>query len=161
MIGNDVVDLDLALKESNWKRKGFLTKVFTDFEQNLIQKATNKDEMVWTLWSLKESVYKASQRIFYVQGFFPKKIAVVALNKNKDSVTFYDNKKFYGKTSIERNCLHSFVVIKKEDFNFILNLESKTYEKDGNGLPFEKESKIPLSVSHHGQYLKIIGLSNH
>jgi hypothetical protein len=33
MIGNDVVDLALAQKESNWKRKGFLNKLFTSVEQ--------------------------------------------------------------------------------------------------------------------------------
>ena len=35
MIGNDVVDLRRALVESNWKRKGFLTKVFSDSEQQI------------------------------------------------------------------------------------------------------------------------------
>ncbi len=49
MIGNDVIDLELAKKESNWKRKGFLTKLFTSFEQELIAKATNQEEMVWML----------------------------------------------------------------------------------------------------------------
>ena len=33
MIGNDIVDLDLARKESNWKRKGFLDKIFSLQEQ--------------------------------------------------------------------------------------------------------------------------------
>lgn len=160
MIGNDVVDLELALKESNWKRKGFLSKIFTNFEQKVIQDAKNQDEMVWLLWSLKESVYKASQRIFYIQGFFPTRIEITSLNKNKDSIIFFNEKKFYGKTIIEKSCIHSFVVMNKNDFKLISNFESKTYQKDSNGFPFEKDSKIPLSVSHHGQYLKIIGLLN-
>ena len=32
MIGNDVVDLQLAKTQSNWQRKGFLEKQFTEFE---------------------------------------------------------------------------------------------------------------------------------
>ena len=36
MIGNDIVDLALAQKESNWKRKGFLDKIFTLQEQLFI-----------------------------------------------------------------------------------------------------------------------------
>ena len=33
MIGNDIIDLDVAKTESNWKRKGFLDKIFTANEQ--------------------------------------------------------------------------------------------------------------------------------
>jgi len=57
MIGNDIVDLELALKESNWKRKGFLNKIFTNEEQLLISSAINPEIMVWNLWSRKEAAY--------------------------------------------------------------------------------------------------------
>jgi hypothetical protein len=32
VIGNDIVDLALARKESNWKRPGYLNKIFTTKE---------------------------------------------------------------------------------------------------------------------------------
>ena len=64
MIGNDVVDLRRALVESNWKRKGFLTKVFSDSEQQIIKEASDTNLMVWLLWSMKEAAYKAHQRAF-------------------------------------------------------------------------------------------------
>jgi phosphopantetheinyl transferase (holo-ACP synthase) len=35
VIGNDIVDLALARKESNWKRPGYLNKIFTTKEQLL------------------------------------------------------------------------------------------------------------------------------
>ena len=35
-IGNDIVDLNLAKTESNWQRKGFLEKQFTQKEQEEI-----------------------------------------------------------------------------------------------------------------------------
>ena len=47
MIGNDVVDLALAKIESNWQRKGFLNKIFTENEKILIQKSKNQELMVW------------------------------------------------------------------------------------------------------------------
>jgi phosphopantetheinyl transferase (holo-ACP synthase) len=62
MIGNDVVDLDLASRQSNWRRKGFLQKVFSPEEQDLITTSKDRDGMVWLLWSMKESAYKAHQR---------------------------------------------------------------------------------------------------
>ncbi|NJY62447.1 4-phosphopantetheinyl transferase family protein [Salinimicrobium sp. CDJ15-81-2] len=64
MIGNDVVDLHLAARESNWRRKGFLEKVFTTAEQEIISTSKDKDTTVWLLWSMKEAAYKAHQRAF-------------------------------------------------------------------------------------------------
>ena len=51
MIGNDIVDLAFALKKSNWKRKGYLDKIFTNHEQLLIIKSDNPENMVWNLWT--------------------------------------------------------------------------------------------------------------
>jgi phosphopantetheinyl transferase (holo-ACP synthase) len=53
VIGNDIVDLALARKESNWKRPGYLNKIFTTKEQLLISSAENPNTMVWNLWSRK------------------------------------------------------------------------------------------------------------
>ncbi|RZL44586.1 MAG: 4-phosphopantetheinyl transferase family protein, partial [Pedobacter sp.] len=58
MLGNDIVDLQLATIQSNWRRKGYLQKIFTEQEQDLIANATNQDQMVWLLWSMKEAAYK-------------------------------------------------------------------------------------------------------
>lgn len=64
MIGNDLVDLNLARSQSNWRRKGFLEKVFSIPERELISTASEADVMVWLLWSMKEAAYKAHQRRF-------------------------------------------------------------------------------------------------
>lgn len=63
MIGNDVVDLRAASQQSNWRRKGFLDKVFSTSEKSLIHEAKDQDQMVWLLWSMKEAAYKARQRL--------------------------------------------------------------------------------------------------
>lgn len=64
MIGNDVVDLKAAAKESNWRRKGFLEKVFTARERETLSSFEDQHLMVWLLWSMKEAAYKARQRQF-------------------------------------------------------------------------------------------------
>jgi phosphopantetheinyl transferase (holo-ACP synthase) len=61
VIGNDIVDLALARKESNWKRPG-LNKIFTTKEQLLISSAENPNTMVWNLWSRKRAAYKIYNR---------------------------------------------------------------------------------------------------
>ena len=64
MIGNDVVDLQVAARESNWRRKGFLEKIFSEAEQEIITTSRDQDKIVWLLWSMKEAAYKAHQREF-------------------------------------------------------------------------------------------------
>ena len=64
MIGNDIVDLRLAAVQSNWKRKGFLEKVFLSNELEIISGAGDPDMVVWLLWSMKEAAYKAHQQKF-------------------------------------------------------------------------------------------------
>ena len=64
MIGNDVIDLKLAGRQSNWRRKGFLEKVFLESEQEIISTSPNSNLVVWLLWSMKEAAYKANQREF-------------------------------------------------------------------------------------------------
>ncbi|MGF7028986.1 hypothetical protein, partial [Sphingobacterium sp. HSC-15S19] len=36
MIGNDVIDLVQSRKDSNWRRRGFVSKLFNEHEQLLI-----------------------------------------------------------------------------------------------------------------------------
>ena len=62
MIGNDIIDLELAGRQSDWRRKGFLEKVFSEGEQEIILTSLNENLMVWLLWSMKEAAYKAHQR---------------------------------------------------------------------------------------------------
>ena len=159
MIGNDVVDLVLAQKESNWKRKGFLNKLFTTFEQDLIQKAPNQDEMVWMLWSIKESVYKAYQRINYNEGFYPSKIEILEINSNYESIINLYGIIFYGKTIIENKFIRTVAVLNKSALNQIEYLNIIKYKKNNNGLPIEAISKKPLSISHHGRCKEIVRIS--
>lgn len=74
MIGNDIVDLRQASRESNWRRKGYVDKLFTHHEQQLIHHATNPDRMVWLLWSMKESAYKLAVRQTKDRVFAPVKL---------------------------------------------------------------------------------------
>lgn len=161
MIGNDVVDLATAKIESNWKRKGFLSKQFTTYEQILIQKASNQDEMVWMLWSLKESTYKAYQRINYNRGFYPIKIEIQSLELSDNeyfATTSLFNITFYGKTHIENEVIHSIVLLSNSDFKKVTNYTTNTILKDKNSLPFCSITKNPLSISHHGAFKKIVQL---
>lgn len=75
MIGNDIVDISLAAVQSNWRRKGFLDKLFSTAEIELILKDERPELMVWKLWSMKESAYKADSRLSKFRKFNPKRLA--------------------------------------------------------------------------------------
>ena len=72
MIGNAVIDLEYARTSNNWKRQGYLQKIFSSKEQELIFDATDPHQLVWKMWSMKESVYKASLAASGLRQFNPK-----------------------------------------------------------------------------------------
>ena len=71
LIGNDIVDLMVAAQESNWKRKGFLKKIFTEEEQLLIMSSQQPEVTLWLLWSMKEAAYKIYSRQWGIRSFAP------------------------------------------------------------------------------------------
>ena len=165
MIGNDIVDLALAQKESNWKRKGFLNKIFTDEEQLLIFNNSNPEGMVWNLWSRKEAAYKIYNRKTGLRGYFPLQIECTNLElidgillgkvKIKGSV-------YYTKTKINKEYINTIAVVALEDFDKVKVLKNSKYIQKSNGIPnylenINSELK-PASISHHGRFKQIVVL---
>jgi phosphopantetheinyl transferase (holo-ACP synthase) len=161
VIGNDLVDLVLAKKESNWQRKGFLDKIFTQKEQLLITNAENQEEMVWNLWTRKEAGYKIYNRQTSIRGYFPLRLECVFESEALGTVCCYGNT-YFTKTIISDEFIHTIAVVKKEYFNEIKSLNSKTEIIKINGIPFVIDEltkiKTPVSISHHGRFWKGITL---
>jgi phosphopantetheinyl transferase (holo-ACP synthase) len=161
MIGNDIVDLDLAQIQSNWKRKGFLDKIFTLNEQKLIFEAAIPDIMVWNLWSRKEAGYKIYNRQMGIRGFFPLRIECHYKDENFGTVSI-DDFLYYTKTEITNACIYSIAIMKNinfEDIKVLLTLNGIKKEK---GIPFRinqvDNTIIPVSITHHGSFERIISL---
>ena len=164
MIGNDVIDLALARKESNWKRHGFLNKIFTPKEQVLIANAQNPEIMVWSLWSRKEAAYKIYNRQAQIRAYIPIQLECFDLEQ-KDGIVFgkvvcYDTV-YFTKTYITSDYIETIAVVQKDDFKKIQYLNSKIAIRKRNGIPnyYDSENNIlkPLSKSHHGRFEKCIG----
>ena len=88
MTGNDIVDIKIAAAESNWKRKGFIEKIFTRQEQQYIKEAAVPNEMVWRLWTIKESAYKIYTRQHGGRFFAPQKFICTLLSATAGVVAF-------------------------------------------------------------------------
>lgn len=161
MIGNDIVDLIQARLQSNWKRNGFVEKIFTQKEQELIFSSNNPEKMVWNLWTRKEAAYKIFNRNTQISAFIPHLMECLLSNEEFDIVTI-GNKVFYTKTEIDENAIYTIAVSNKEYFSEILTItDDVTIEKE-NGIPFlidhDSHKKNPVSITHHGRYWKGIVL---
>jgi len=91
MIGNDIVDLKLARTQSNWRRKGFLEKQFTQKEQYVILNAKNPFLTVWQFWSMKESAYKCYTQKQGKRFYAPRKFECTLISETKGTVIFEGN----------------------------------------------------------------------
>ena len=161
MIGNDIVDLALARKESNWKRNRYLDKIFTKEEQLLITESGNPEVMVWNLWSRKEAAYKIYNRQTGIRGYFPIQIVCLYESSTFGTVSI-DGNIYYTQTTISDDTIHKIAVAKREFFNQIkeVNPEIKIFKINGIPFVFENQSTVlkPVSISHHGRFRECITL---
>ena len=163
MIGNDIVDLAVANKESNWQRKGFFKKIFTSQEQKQILAAENQEIMVWILWSRKEAVYKIVNRKTQLRVFNPFQIACF-----DDCITpnfiygkvWYEKELYHTKTAIHSDYIYTEAVSKREDFDKIIRISRPENVEKTEGIPNYLDTKSghirPLSITHHGRFERII-----
>lgn len=165
MIGNDIVDLSLAEKESNWQRKGFLDKIFTHNEQLFISNVENESTAIWNLWSRKEAAYKIYNRQTQIRGYFPLQLECFdldCLNEVTLGKVRIKNQIYYTKTEINSDFVHTIAVINNSCFSTIKTLENRNNIQKTNGIPeyFEANSCSikPVSISHHGRFTRIISL---
>lgn len=154
MIGNDLVDLQQASRESNWMRAGFLHKLFTKNEQQYIMLANHPTEMVWLLWSMKEAVYKIYNRQSGVREFAPHKLSCTLRSLKFEE--YYGQVQiagsgYYTKTQVEHNdFIHTVAALtpyRLEGINTVLYPSSTS---------IDYKAMAPHCVSHHGRFLALI-----
>lgn len=156
MIGNDIVDLALAKKESNWQRAGFLDKIFTTKEQLLIEDSDKPEIMVWNLWSRKEAAYKIYNRETGIRAFIPSQLECIYVTESLGTVVCNGNS-YFTKTEISNDAIHTVAVTEKKHFKQIMLVNSNAKIHKINGLPFLKDDLTdtlkPISISHHGRFM--------
>ena len=164
MIGNDIVDLTLARRESNWKRSGFLDKIFTKREQLLILNTQNPEHMVWDFWSRKEAAYKIYNRQTGVRAFIALQLEcsdLEILNGIQYGKVVCNGIIYYTKTEASVEYIHTIAVTRMGDFDAVQYIENTSNIQKTNGIPnwFDNEKSVlmPISISHHGRFTRRIG----
>ena len=90
MIGNDIVDLSLAIKSSRTIDIRYLNKIFSKAEQEHIYQSARPEETLWLLWSMKESAYKVYVRTHKQPFYAPFKILCELKDDSKGLVNIND-----------------------------------------------------------------------
>tara|TARA_B100000768_G_scaffold23039_1_gene20628 strand:+ start:3200 stop:3754 length:555 start_codon:yes stop_codon:yes gene_type:complete len=176
LIGNDIIDLSLAKTQSNLQRKGFLEKLFSSNEQQLILNAPNSFEMVWRLWSMKEAAYKIYTQQHSIRFFAPKKFECKLTQEFHGKICFKEQN-FYSSSIINKDYIFTIANLKNEERSYSeimspdqinrkiknklndltgLNISAIEQKKSINGAPSYHYKKNLLtsscSISHHGKY---------
>ncbi|WP_378187877.1 4'-phosphopantetheinyl transferase superfamily protein [Aquimarina sp. W85] len=177
MIGNDLVDLTTAKKESNWQRAGWLDKLFSPREQLRIFEAICPEVEVWKRWSRKEAAYKAHQRLHNHAPVFnpirmdtsdPKWVAIGTTQY--DVITTQNNNLIHSTATrfdkVEKIAYTILNYSNTTDKTILLNVLAKTFNLETSRLSIVKneyqipqlldhssQKRIPISISHHGSYI--------
>ncbi|MNR11934.1 4'-phosphopantetheinyl transferase superfamily protein [compost metagenome] len=152
MIGNDIVDLLQADTDSNWQRKGYLSKVFSADEQEMIRQSANPCQLVWLLWSMKEAAYKIHSRRKNWHVFAPVKLLCSELNirgQLASGIVICQRHRYFTQSSVCADFIHT---IASESFPIQpVRIEISCYD------PAERSYRntAPATVSHHGRYLAL------
>jgi len=150
MLGNDIVDLNLAKIQSNWRRKNYLDKIFTKDEQRLILSTENPDVMVWVLWSMKESAYKIYNRKTGIRNFAPKSLSCT-IHSNSYGEVNIEGSTYFTKSDLQKTFVHS---IASPNYSMLEEIRISIYEAPYN--LFDYKMTKPGCVSHHGRYLALV-----
>lgn len=173
MLGNDIIDRELAMTESNWQRKGWVNKIFTGKEQELIAASAEKELLVWLMWSMKEAAYKIyhreSKEMFYAPHKFSCFDISIKHNIASGCVRFKQNT-YNTSSTISFSFIHTIAIITNYSGGLNVYIQEKnnpedTFRlpcklfKDKNGIPYSKDPKGRIrnaSKSHHGRFEAII-----
>ena len=181
MIGNDIVDMDLAVV-SRWKEQRFREKIFTSEEIEKITYSATPVVTLWRFWSMKEAAYKAHQRHFSLpRTFNPKEIKCQQTGESEGIVEI-GKQKYLTFTCGSGHHIHSSAIsnssirmlekkyttsvnLKSELLRLVsttyhLPLETLNIKKDKHFIPaiFYKKKPLPIvfSLSHHGRFSALL-----
>jgi len=162
MIGNDIVDLEVARYQSNWQRKGFLDKIFTIKEQRIILHCENPELLVWNLWTRKEAAYKIFNRSTQIRAFIPLRLECNVINEFEGTISI-NHQTYFTQTEITESSVYTVAVSERLFFSKIQVLSSEQPILKENGIPFLMDSatnkKNPVSITHHGRFWNGITLA--
>jgi len=165
MIGNDVIDLAQSRKDSNWRRRGFIPKLFGANEQLLIASSPDPETTLWLLWSMKEAAYKIWNRETKIRKYMPKKLICTIFQQSISNAygrVFCEGNIYYTETILAPDFVHSIAVSVFSLLDYVIEIEKNEIVKDHFGIPYvavEGGTELfAASVSNHGRFEKVVAI---
>jgi len=181
VVGNDIVDLNIAFKNSRWNDPRFIDKVFTLNEKKQLVNTNHKFQTIWRLWSMKESAYKIYIQQNNLPFYDPKKIEAQIQSNIEGTVSIHNycyqtttklNASYiYTEAKYQEEQLHSKLFRSQQSQTSkyckeqLINYFAKIYNVDPALLAIKKNSLgVPklfcdylrqeksISITHHGDY---------
>lgn len=145
MVGNDVIDINQTKLDSNWKRKGFLEKVFDNKEQKIINESPNPFNAVWSMWSMKESAYKLYIQKGEARFFNPTKIHCQNFSLEK-GIIHIDGMDIFTQTITNQKYIFTYASLSESTSieNHIFHLSSKDVKSQSK----QTHQQILQHISH-------------
>lgn len=175
IIGNDIIDLKIALAKPRIRNIRFLSKIFSEKEISQLDEQDDPELSIWKMWAMKETAYKAHQRIFQFAARFDPLSYTCDLNEFhiiKDAAIYH--------IKINQDKDHLYAWLATEPIDHIKIPYSSTYWNDFTrqfynrsgigpedikicknelGIPelaFNNNStRLPVSITHHGRFAAI------
>jgi phosphopantetheinyl transferase (holo-ACP synthase) len=182
MIGNDIIDISVTKRKTDWKRRGFIDKIFSAEEQNIIGEAADPFLKVWRLWSIKEAAYKLNMRYDMSRKLNPSKINCELYNHHA-AVVYIKERKYYAYTLMSHDYIYSYAtenednksqhyIIKKNDVETndqitscrtsLISEISKKLNVDKNEIDIRKTENGQPHVFHLNNKINLnISLTHH
>lgn len=175
IIGNDLIDLEIALDKPRRNNDRFLSKVFSDNEIKQIRLHSQPELAIWKIWSMKEAAYKAHQRLFHI----PARLDPFTYECDLDNLSVSKNQNIYIIKSVQdEDQIYSWIEFKNLDHiklpystsyksEFLKEFSIRTghdlqnieLRKNKLGIPelflMNTGTSLPISITHHGRFAAI------
>lgn len=136
MIGNDVISISASSDSPKTRCERFIRKLFTINEQRLIRDTNSEDreQLIWLLWSMKESAYKSFFKQFKKRRFAPKMFDCYLNPPHKEAHCTAGNVRtifqdYSTQSYILEDCIHTVAFINKRQVihDYCFPLKSDRY----------------------------------
>ncbi|MCK0123286.1 4'-phosphopantetheinyl transferase superfamily protein [Gelidibacter sp. F2691] len=148
MIGNDIVDLEFAKRNSRWQEQRFLNKLFTIEEQDFIRSDDQQFQNIWRLWTMKESVYKITSRAEGKIRFNPTDFKCIVLDSNQGQV-FYKNQSIATATTTDQSFIQTTACLTPQWI-------SKLFQSSSLDYPTQHSESIQQAIKAYSTYKNVL-----
>jgi len=151
MIGNDIVDLEFAKRNSRWQEQRFLDKLFTTEEQDFVHSDQQKFQNIWRLWTMKESVYKIISRAEETIRFNPTDFKCTVLDSNRGHV-IYKNQSIATSTTTDKSFIQTTTCLNPQWISKLFQFSNLDY-------PTQHSESVQQAIKAYSTYKNVLDTS--